>query len=69
MISDILRWQSKPHNLRPIPDVLAFLEEGLTLYTDQTDLGEQFWNISHELEPREREDEKMRRLLEESGFL
>ena len=68
VICNILRWQSKPHNFSPIPDVLASLEEALS-FNDRTDLSSFLWNLSLEREPKEREDEKMRRLLVESGFL
>jgi son of sevenless-like protein len=68
VIHDIQRWQSKPHNFQPITPVLASLEQSLHV-TDQTDVGDLFWDISLELEPCEREDERMARLLEESGFL
>jgi son of sevenless-like protein len=69
VIHDIKRWQSQPHKFHPIISVLVFIEESLNAFNDQKDLGEKFWNISLEREPREREDEKMARLLQESGFL
>jgi son of sevenless len=68
VICDILRWQSKPHNFTPFPDVLASLEEVLS-FSDRTDLSSYLWNLSLKHEPREQEGDKMRRLLEESGFL
>jgi son of sevenless len=68
VIHDIQQWQSKPHNFQPIAPVLTFLEQSLHA-NNQTDVGNLFWDISHELEPGEREDEKMARLLQESGFL
>lgn len=46
-----------------------FIEESLHGFNDQVDIGDHFWNLSLEREPREREDEKMARLLQESGFL
>lgn len=69
VIHDIKRWQSQPHNFVPLANVLVFIEESLSALGDQPGLGEKFWNISLGLEPREREDEKMARLLQESGFL
>jgi son of sevenless len=69
VIHDIKRWQSQPHNFHPIKNVLVFIEEALNGFSDQSDIGEKFWNTSLVLEPREREDEKMARLLQESGFL
>lgn len=69
VIREIKHWQSKPYNLQPLPPVLAFIENALTSFEDSTAWGDHFWNLSLEREPREREDEKMARLLQESGFL
>ncbi|CCM01890.1 uncharacterized protein FIBRA_03961 [Fibroporia radiculosa] len=69
VIQDIKRWQSKPYNLQTVASVLSFLEECFGKYSDGVDYADQFWNLSLEREPREREDEKMARLLQESGFL
>jgi len=69
VIHDIKRWQSQPHHFHPIAAVLVFVEDSLNTFGNQTDIGEKFWNISLVREPREREDEKMARLLQESGFL
>lgn len=48
---------------------MSYLEESFDKYVENIDYGDQFWNLSLEREPREREDEKMARLLQESGFL
>ena len=69
IIREIQHWQSKDFNLAPLPPILAFIEENLSSFSDSVDWGEQFWNLSLEREPREREDERMARLLQESGFL
>lgn len=71
VIHDIKRWQSQPYNFHPIVSVLVFIEQSLSKFGDQPGVehGEAFWNLSLEREPREREDEKMARLLQESGFL
>ncbi|KAH9854744.1 ras GEF [Lenzites betulinus] len=69
VIQDIKRWQAKPYNYQTVTPVLAYLEESFNQYVDGVDYGDQFWNLSLEREPREREDEKMARLLQESGFL
>jgi son of sevenless-like protein len=69
VINDIMRWQSQPHYFHHLPRVLAFIEESLNLFADQVDVDDYFWNLSLEREPRKREDEKMARLLQESGFL
>ncbi|KAJ8501924.1 hypothetical protein ONZ51_g290 [Trametes cubensis] len=69
VIQDIKRWQAKPYNFQTVAPVLQYLEESFSQYTDGVDYGNQFWELSLEREPREREDEKMARLLQESGFL
>lgn len=69
VIQDIKRWQAKPYNYQTVPSVMSYLEESFEKYVEGVDYGDQFWNLSLEREPREREDEKMARLLQESGFL
>jgi son of sevenless-like protein len=69
VIQDIKRWQSPPYNFHPVPSILSYIEDSLKQYHDQPDIADFFWNLSLEREPREREDEKMARLLQESGFL
>lgn len=69
VIQDIKRWQAMPFNFQTVSTVLVYIEESLNKYADGTDYGDQFWHLSLEREPREREDEKMARLLQESGFL
>lgn len=69
IIREIKHWQSKDFNLTLVAPIVAFIEEALAGFGDSSDWGEKFWNTSLEREPREREDEKMARLLQESGFL
>jgi len=69
VIQDIQRWQTFPHNFSPISSVQTYLEESLARFSKQVDVGDYFWNLSLEREPRESEKEKMARLLQESGFL
>ncbi|TFK40718.1 ras guanine nucleotide exchange factor domain-containing protein [Crucibulum laeve] len=71
VISDIKRWQAQPFNLTIIPSIQSYIEESLNQYskTDTRASSDHFWALSLEREPREREDEKMARLLQESGFL
>ena len=69
VIQDIKRWQAVPYNFQTVASVLSYLEDSFQAYQDGVDYGDQFWNLSLEREPREREDEKMARLLQESGFL
>jgi len=65
VIREIKKYQQKPYNLSEIPSIQDFLEASLSSVENAPD----FWEISMALEPREREDEKMARLLQESGFL
>jgi son of sevenless-like protein len=69
VIQDIQRWQTLPHHFHPLSAVQIYIEESLGKFSEQVDVGDKFWNLSLEREPREREDEKMARLLQESGFL
>lgn len=69
VIQDIKRWQAQPFLFTPVPSVLAYLDESLRFNENQGDVRDLFWNLSLEREPREREDERMARLLQESGFL
>lgn len=65
VIREIKKYQSKPYHLQEVPALQDFLEQSLAGLENAPD----FWEISMILEPREREDEKMARLLQESGFL
>lgn len=69
VIQDIKRWQAKPYNFTAVSNVGNYLEDALQKYQDGIDYGDRFWEQSLMREPREREDEKMARLLQESGFL
>ncbi|KAG6868619.1 hypothetical protein C0993_000209 [Termitomyces sp. T159_Od127] len=69
VITDLTRWQAQPFNLQPIPAIQTWIQESLSRFNDTKAWSDQFWVLSMELEPREREDEKMARLLLESGFL
>lgn len=69
VIQDIQRWQTIPHHFHPLASVQGYLEESLNKFNDQVDVSDMFWNLSLEREPRERDDERMARLLQESGFL
>ncbi|KAG6897762.1 hypothetical protein C0992_011431 [Termitomyces sp. T32_za158] len=69
VITDITRWQAQPFNLLPIPSVQTWIKESLSRFNDTKAWSDRFWELSTELEPRQREDEKMARLLQESGFL
>jgi len=69
VIGNIKRWQAQPFNLASVPVVLNYVEESLSQFIDTRASSDRFWAMSMEREPREREDEKMARLLQESGFL
>ncbi|KAF5382528.1 hypothetical protein D9615_002804 [Tricholomella constricta] len=69
VINDIKRWQAQPFNFQAIPSVQTYIEESLNQFNDTKASSEHFWALSLDREPREREDEKMARLLQESGFL
>jgi son of sevenless-like protein len=68
VINDIKRWQV-PFNLHVVPSIQAYIEQSLNSVDDIKKCNERLWTISLELEPRDAQDEKMARLLEESGFL
>ena len=69
VIQDIKRWQAQPFNFTRITVIQNFIEESLNQFSDAGQWTDHFWTLSLEREPREREDEKMARLLQESGFL
>ncbi len=65
VIREITIHQSTPYNLNVVPALEKYIEANLVDARSADDLYEQ----SLALEPREREDEKIARLLQESGFL
>lgn len=65
VIREITIHQSTPYNLAIVPALEKYIEANLVDARSADDLYEQ----SLLLEPREREDEKIARLLQESGFL
>ncbi|KAJ3155701.1 hypothetical protein HDU86_004170 [Geranomyces michiganensis] len=65
VLREIQQYQNAPYVLMPVPELQAWLKMGLGTPVEDNDL----YNTSLELEPREREDEKIARLLQESGFL
>ncbi|EPQ30337.1 uncharacterized protein PFL1_01863 [Pseudozyma flocculosa PF-1] len=65
VIREITIHQSTPYNLTPVPAIQKFIDDNLVESRTADELYEQ----SLALEPREREDEKIARLLQESGFL
>lgn len=65
IITEIKKYQASPYNLLPVEVMRNFLEESLKVDRPQ----DFYWELSLQREPRERDDEKMARLLQESGFL
>ncbi|CAI6304137.1 unnamed protein product [Periconia digitata] len=65
VISDIQQYQSTPYPLQPVPELQDYI---LTNMQSAGDVHEMY-ETSLQVEPREREDEKIARLLSESGFL
>jgi son of sevenless-like protein len=69
VINDIKRWQAQTFNFQTLSPVQTYISDSLNSFTDTRASSDHFWALSLEREPREREDEKMARLLQESGFL
>ncbi|KZV68788.1 ras GEF [Peniophora sp. CONT] len=68
-IQKIQRWQSKPFNFVRVELIANYLHEQLNKLNDVPDVSDIFWNWSHEREPNETEDDKITRLMRETGFL
>ncbi|KAF9429402.1 hypothetical protein BGZ76_001355, partial [Entomortierella beljakovae] len=65
VIREIQQYQSVPYCLTTVPEIQTFIRRGLEKSKNVNELH----NMSLELEPREGEEEKITRLLAESGFL
>lgn len=65
VIRDIQQYQNSPYLLTPVTELQEYILSNLQGAGDVHDMYER----SLEVEPREREDEKIARLLSESGFL
>lgn len=65
VIRDIQQYQNVPYPLQPVPELQDYI---LTNMQSAGDVHEMY-DMSLSVEPREREDEKIARLLSESGFL
>ncbi|THH32234.1 hypothetical protein EUX98_g1945 [Antrodiella citrinella] len=69
VIRDIKKWQSRSYNFQTVAMILGFVEESLKKYADGVDYGDQWWHLSLEREPRERDDgERITRILQQSGL-
>ncbi|EUC63459.1 cell division control protein, partial [Rhizoctonia solani AG-3 Rhs1AP] len=65
VIREIQSYQAKQYNLSVVDQIQTYIEHALANVEEKAD----YWETSMGLEPREREDEKMTRMLQESGFL
>jgi len=65
VIRDIQQYQNVPYPLQPVPELQDYI------LTNMQSAGnvQEMYETSLQVEPREREDEKIARLLSESGFL
>ncbi|KAH7105015.1 ras GEF [Auriculariales sp. MPI-PUGE-AT-0066] len=66
VLREIKRFQNTPYNLTQVQQVTALIDVALKAVKINNDTA---WNLSMELEPREREEEKVQRLLQDSGFV
>ena len=69
VIEEIQKWQSKPFNYSKVDLIQDYIMNCLSKFDNRPDVSDEFWNLSLTREPREREDERMARLLQETGFL
>lgn len=65
VIRDIQQYQNVPYNLTEVPELRDWILDNMRTATDVHEM----YNKSLQIEPREREEEKITRLLSESGFL
>ncbi|KAJ1894747.1 hypothetical protein LPJ66_005005 [Kickxella alabastrina] len=72
-IRDLQQFQNIPYNLTPVAEIqdwlLKRLEELCPNGQSSDRLVEEFWKMSTTLEPKEKDSERVLRLLKESGFL
>ncbi|KAI8815184.1 ras guanine nucleotide exchange factor domain-containing protein [Cladochytrium replicatum] len=65
VIREVQQYQNTAYAYQSVEQLQVYLRQCLQDASEESDL----YNMSLELEPREREDEKIQRLLQESGFL
>ncbi|KAF9431881.1 hypothetical protein BGZ76_011576 [Entomortierella beljakovae] len=65
IIREIQQYQSVPYCLTPVPEIQSYIKKGLDSAKSVTVL----YDMSLALEPRERGDERIARMLTESGML
>ncbi|KAH6896299.1 ras guanine nucleotide exchange factor domain-containing protein [Coprinopsis sp. MPI-PUGE-AT-0042] len=69
VIDEVKRWQPLVFELQRRDKVASYVDNIINQDRSTADLNDHFWALSLEKEPRDREDGKMARLLQESGFL
>lgn len=65
VIRDIQQYQNVPYTLSEVPELRDWILDQMRSAADVQEM----YNKSLQIEPREREEEKIARLLSESGFL
>ena len=65
VIRDIQQYQNVPYSLNPVPDLQEWILDNMRAASDVHEM----YNKSLQIEPRENGEEKIARLLSESGFL
>lgn len=65
VIRDIQQYQNVPYTLNPVPELQTWILDNMQTARSVHEM----YDRSLEVEPREREEEKIARLLSESGFL
>lgn len=65
VIRDIQQYQNVPYNLTEVAELREWILDNMRTASDVHEM----YNKSLQIEPREREEEKIARLLSESGFL
>ena len=65
VIRDIQQYQNVPYNLTEVPELRDWILDMMRTASDVHEM----YQKSLTIEPREREEEKIARLLSESGFL
>ena len=65
VIRDIQQYQNVPYSLNPVPDLQEWILDNMRAAGDVHEM----YDRSLQIEPREREEEKIARLLSESGFM
>ncbi|KAL7423553.1 cell division cycle-related protein [Cryptotrichosporon argae] len=64
-LRDIIQYQSQPYNLAVSRPIARFVELGV----EAVSAGQDLYELSLEVEPKEREDERITRMLHDSGFI